>query len=104
MKNLLLISLFILIVGCSAFQRSQTSPIDSDEYYGFFTQGSCKIDSDCMISGCNAKVCQSKNEESIGSVCILPDKPAPKQLNYVCKCNSGKCSWSDENKIFKYAS
>ncbi|WP_448587700.1 eight-cysteine-cluster domain-containing protein [Thermocrinis sp.] len=63
------------------------------DYYGSSTYGRCKEDSDCIISGCNAEVCQSRREGSIFSPCVLPSKPTPKQLNYRCKCVEEKCQW-----------
>ncbi len=65
-----------------------------EEYYGSSTYGQCQTGNDCYISGCNSEICQSKAEELLYSICILPDKPTPKQLNYGCKCVNQKCQWS----------
>ena len=67
---------------------------EPEEYYGSSTYGQCQTDNDCYISGCNSEICQSKAEEPIASICILPDKPTPMQLNYGCKCIDQKCQWS----------
>jgi eight-cysteine-cluster-containing protein len=63
-----------------------------NEYYGY-SIGSCEIDADCYISGCNSEICQSKNEEPLVSICVIPDEPTPKQLDYECKCLENKCQW-----------
>jgi len=64
------------------------------EYYGWSTYGQCQRDNDCFVSGCNTEVCQSRAEEPRVTICILPDKPTPKQLNYGCRCVNQKCQWS----------
>lgn len=63
-------------------------------YYGQSTYGFCENDDDCFISGCNSEICQSKSEEILHSICIVPEKPTPKQLGYECKCLHLKCQWS----------
>ena len=65
---------------------------NEDEYYGS-SIGSCKTDADCYINGCNSEICQSKNEEPLSSICVVPDKPTPKQLDYECGCLENKCQW-----------
>jgi len=65
---------------------------NEDEYYGF-SIGSCEIDADCYINGCNSEICQSKNEEPLSSICVVPDKSIPKQLGYECGCLENKCQW-----------
>ena len=62
-------------------------------YYGSHTLASCSTDSDCLISGCNAEICQGKNEEELFSICILPEQPTPQQLGYTCGCMSQLCQW-----------
>lgn len=71
-------------------------PEDSKEYYGRSTYGSCQTDDDCTFGGCNAEICQSKDEEGIVSVCLVPDKPTPQQLGYDCRCVTNKCQWTRE--------
>ena len=64
------------------------------DYYGSSTYGSCANDNDCMVSGCNSEICQSKNEEPLMSICIVPDRPTPSQVRYECKCLSAQCQWA----------
>ncbi len=63
-----------------------------NEYYGS-SIGSCDANADCYISGCNSEICQSKNEGPLSSICVVPDKPTPKQLDYQCECLENKCQW-----------
>jgi len=63
-----------------------------NEYYGY-SIGSCEIDADCHVNGCNSEICQSKNEEPLDSICVIPDEPTPKQLGYQCECSENKCQW-----------
>ncbi len=65
-----------------------------EEYYGSSTYGFCQIDNDCFVSGCNTEICQSRAEEPRVTICILPDKPTPKQLNYGCQCVNQECQWA----------
>lgn len=69
---------------------------EQKEYYGRPTYGNCQTDDDCIFGGCNAEICQSRNEESIVSICLAPEKPTPKQLGYQCRCIVNKCQWSKE--------
>jgi len=73
--------------------RHFVEEIEKIEYYGFSTYGSCQVNNDCLVSGCNREICQSKTEESLVSICILPDKPTPPQLNYECQCVVQRCQW-----------
>ena len=66
---------------------------ETRDYYGHSTLGSCESPFDCYVSGCNSEICQSKFEEELLSMCILPDKPTPSQLGYRCKCFEKKCKW-----------
>lgn len=62
-------------------------------YYGFSTFGQCQNDNDCLISGCNREICQSRFEEEMASICILPNRPTPSQLGYGCRCHLNQCQW-----------
>jgi eight-cysteine-cluster-containing protein len=64
------------------------------DYYGSSTFGFCNTDTDCMVSGCNAEICQSRNEESLSSICIVPERPTPSQVGYECECLSSQCQWA----------
>lgn len=68
--------------------------LQPSEYYGSSTYGPCQANNDCLISGCNLEICQSKAEETLVSICILPDKPLPPQLGYKCQCVAQKCQWA----------
>jgi eight-cysteine-cluster-containing protein len=70
------------------------APAPPKPYYGWFTAGACTEDNDCIVSGCNDEICQSKTEQSLVSVCIVPDKPLPPQLGYQCRCLNGACKWT----------
>lgn len=63
------------------------------EHHGLSTYGRCSTVNDCIVSGCNGEICQSRFEESRVSVCIY-NPPYPKELGYTCKCVDQKCSWT----------
>lgn len=63
------------------------------DYYGSSTSAACTSDNDCIVSGCNSEICQGKDEEEGASICILPDKPLPKDVGLSCDCSSNKCQW-----------
>jgi len=72
-------------------KQIEQSTEENKEYYGSSTYGSCQIDTDCTVSGCNGEVCQSKSEEPIYTICIA--RPGPKAFGYECKCSENKCHW-----------
>lgn len=61
-------------------------------FCGEQTNGSCGIDSDCMVSGCSGTVCQAKNEPVSVTTCLW-EECYTKPSNVYCGCNSGKCQW-----------
>lgn len=66
----------------------------SNDYYGFSTEGFCEASTDCVIAGCNSEICKSQSEESLYSICTVPDKPVPSNLGYNCECISNQCVWN----------
>lgn len=54
-----------------------------------FSQGSCRVDSDCTISGCSAEVCGAR--EAI-TTCEFSDS-FPSAEKYACGCTKGVCAW-----------
>jgi eight-cysteine-cluster-containing protein len=68
-------------------------PEEERGYYGFSTFGPCQNDNDCFASGCNSEICQSRAEEPMVSICIVPDRPTPPQLGYGCGCYLSECQW-----------
>lgn len=69
-------------------------PEESEEYYGHSTYGSCQNDTTCITGGCNDEICQSGNEDHFVSICLVPDKPTPKQIGYQCRCVETQCRWA----------
>jgi len=67
--------------------------LQTNQYYGFSTYGICQTNNDCFVSGCNSEICQSRIEEPIASICILPDRSTPQQLDYECQCLVQRCQW-----------
>jgi eight-cysteine-cluster-containing protein len=97
-----LVILTLLISGgiqtsTSAYTKNTSNlnlPQQNQTYYGFSTFGYCNTSKDCIISGCNKEICQSRYEEGRVSICIVPNKPTPLQLGYSCECISNKCEWA----------
>jgi eight-cysteine-cluster-containing protein len=85
---------FLRDLGLRFMYGDITCPSEANEYYGSSTYGLCQTDDDCYISGCNSEICQSKAEKPLASICVVPDKPTPKQLGYQCECQAKKCQWS----------
>ena len=62
------------------------------EYHGSSSYGRCSSVDDCVISGCNGEICQSKFEKPMVSICVY-NPPYPRELGYVCTCANQKCAW-----------
>jgi len=63
-----------------------------DGFCGVSSFGLCHYDIDCYISGCNAEICQSKNEQPIMSACVILDCHK-KPEGIFCGCKEGECQW-----------
>jgi len=87
------IAIMAHLKNISSPKKESPVPTKIPDYYGRSTLGNCTADDDCLVSGCNGEICQSKNEESLSSICVVPDKPLPKQLGYQCRCLVKKCQW-----------
>ncbi len=63
------------------------------DYCGFSTNGTCSVDVDCMVSGCNHEVCQSRSETPVVTQCS--DKECFSALDYgmECQCWYNHCRW-----------
>lgn len=58
-------------------------------------KGSCEIDSDCKISGCNGEICA---EQEMTSICMYkPEFECYSLTN--CKCTNGKCGWEQTEEF-----
>lgn len=66
------------------------------EHHGSSTYGTCLADMDCITSGCNNEVCQSRREKPPISSCVH-DPPYPSELGYTCGCLKGACQWKPPN-------
>lgn len=64
-------------------------------------QGSeCKVDGDCVKSGCSGTVCQSKDAEKMYSTCEWKSEYACyKQI--ACGCSNGYCQWDKDASFEK---
>jgi eight-cysteine-cluster-containing protein len=74
--------------GMNYSVTTTTAPV----HHGTSSYGRCSSDSDCIISGCNGEICQSRFEEPMMSICVY-NPPYPKDLGYECKCINQKCAW-----------
>jgi eight-cysteine-cluster-containing protein len=63
------------------------------EHNGLSTYENCSTVNDCVVSGCNGEICQSRFEKPRVSICVY-NPPYPKELGYVCKCVNQKCAWT----------
>lgn len=63
------------------------------EYYGHSLNTSCTTSNDCIALGCNREICGAIND-SIESMCVVPNKPLPSDLGYKCSCIQQKCIWN----------
>ena len=68
--------------------------IISEGFCGWSTYGECSSDSDCILDGCSAQVCQSKYEEPVATTCEWRDCYNAKMYGLKCRCIDGRCQWS----------
>jgi eight-cysteine-cluster-containing protein len=68
--------------------------IISEGFCGWSSYGKCSSDSDCILDGCSAQVCQSKYEEPVRTTCEWRDCYNAKMYGLKCRCIDGRCQWS----------
>jgi len=61
-------------------------------FCGQQTSSSCKIDTDCKVSGCSGEICQAVTDKKYVSTCEWKSCYT-KASNIYCGCNGGKCQW-----------
>ncbi len=89
---LLIIIWFLITPPTSLDHNTTTTSTTIPEHHGSSTHGNCSANDDCIISGCNNEICQSKFEEPMMSICVY-NPPYPKDLGYECRCTDKKCMW-----------
>ncbi len=57
-----------------------------------FSQGGCKKDGDCMVTGCSEEVCSGKGE--VITTCEIGEN-FPNPRKFKCSCVEGVCGWQD---------
>lgn len=70
-----------------------TNETQNQDFHGSSTKGRCTSSSDCIITGCNLEICQTKFEEPLVSTCEY-NPPYPKDKGYHCLCIINQCEWS----------
>jgi len=78
----------------STFKLTGLADSSQEEFCGLSTYGNCLVDSDCVIGGCSAQVCQSKNEEPTVTTCEYKDCYNAEKYELKCKCLAQKCQWA----------
>ena len=78
----------------STFKFTGLADSSQEEFCGSSTYGDCSADSDCVIGGCSAQVCQSKNEESTVTTCEYKDCYNAEKYELKCKCLAQQCQWA----------
>jgi len=66
-----------------------------EEFCGTSTYGSCASDSDCIAGGCSGQLCQSKNDELLGTTCEWKECYRAKDYGFECSCVDKKCQWAE---------
>ena len=76
------------------FSLLQAGPVQPplQGFCGTSTNAACSADTDCIIGGCSAQVCQGKGDES-ASTCEFRECYDRVKYDVSCGCNAGKCSW-----------
>lgn len=77
----------------STFKFIELADNAQKEFCGVSTYGNCSSDSDCVIGGCSAQVCQSKNEEPVVTTCEYKDCYKSADYGLKCGCLTKKCQW-----------
>jgi len=88
-RRLVLIFVILLLAILSFLRLRQAAPSG---------QASKKLNTSCVVNGCNGEICQNKNDEPVSSICLWKEK-------FVCyktaKCEvqkDGTCGWTmDQN-------
>ena len=75
-------------------EKRRLEEAEKEAYYGSYTSGPCETNNDCIVSGCNNEICQSKNEDPLSSICLVTEDPPPQELGYECQCVENKCEWN----------
>jgi len=65
-----------------------------EEFCGTSTNGSCISDLDCIAGGCSGQLCQSKNDELLGTTCEWKECYRAKDYGVECSCVDKKCQWA----------
>lgn len=73
--------------------EEEREAMQQQDFYGSSTFATCETNDDCVVSGCNAEICQGADEESFASICAVPDMPLPQDVGYACECLAGGCQW-----------
>ncbi|MEA3343131.1 MAG: eight-cysteine-cluster domain-containing protein [archaeon] len=105
MKHIIILLLTAAILTCACTSETTPSgppptdpnlqpPPTDPAFCGSSTNGACAVDSDCIIGGCSGQVCQSKNEESVGTTCEYRECYNAKRYGVACKCTQNKCQWT----------
>ena len=63
-------------------------------FCGTSTFGPCESNEDCMVGGCSGEVCQSVNEEPVGTPCWWKDCFEDEKYGVSCQCIEGRCQWA----------
>ena len=66
-----------------------------DKFCGTSTNGSCVSDSDCIAGGCSGQLCQSKNDELLGTTCEWKECYREEDYGLECGCVNKKCQWAE---------
>ncbi|MGC9049171.1 MAG: eight-cysteine-cluster domain-containing protein [Patescibacteria group bacterium] len=78
----------------STFKFTGLADTADEDFCGLSTYGNCSVDSDCVVGGCSAQVCQSKNEEPTVTTCEYKDCYNAGKYELKCKCLAQKCQWA----------
>ncbi len=87
-----------LLIFCGHYGVEEIKPEvaeTKEDFCGWSTDGKCSSDSDCIMGGCSAQVCQSKYEESITTTCEWRDCFDAIKYGLKCRCIDGRCQWSE---------
>ena len=84
----MIVFLLLFCVSCSA------ENVVEDLFCGSSTYATCSSESDCVVAGCSAQVCQGVLEESLATTCEYQSCYDAEVYDLSCTCFEEMCQWN----------
>ena len=82
-------------------EQAKVNPPDivkptTDEFCGWSTNETCKVDLDCVTGGCSGQVCRAEDGEDVITTCEAQACYDAAKYGYTCQCANQECKWDKE--------